>query len=310
MKYVSLAVISLSLFLFSCKKDNAPEKVLDTKTKVAVNFSLGNFIQQVSDLNNPNARKSNVSIGSRESALPGNINYIYYAVYSTSGNYEKISYITQDYTNSSFGSIVDSLPIGNYYAVFAASVSPLNFTAGADLHGGRISANFSSANEVSQYPETFYKRVAFTVTSTGADIGSQMTLKRIIGGLKIKFKDAANAILKVEVLSESTGFNFETDLPFKDSTKNYSTEIPPNPDMPGDGYVGYVMNTNEEFSIRVTGHHFQTGETYDKVIDHVRCYPNKKTTLTGYLVSSNGSVRTGFDISIDNVWEEGPSSSF
>ncbi|MBS0027614.1 hypothetical protein ACTJJ0_32225 [Chitinophaga sp. 22321] len=307
MKYVNLTVVILSLFFFSCKKDVVSEKPVVSEKKIPVSFSLNDFIQKVSDVDNGKKAKATARSGS----LNG-ISNIYYAVYSASGS--KMSSLNQSSSDANFGTIADSLPIGSYTAIILAADAPLIFTAGTNISEASLTASYLSSTFLLPYPNTFCKKVSFDVSGNGMSVNGNVVLERLMGKLKIDVLDvfAVPGYIKVKIEGESVGYNFNTMTPVQDLTSGlgmWLTQI--DTGAPNGLFGSTVMNTTQTFTVTITRHDTVFDQVVEtKVIRNVRVYPNKQTTLTGYLNSANGSVKTGFEVAVDQTWGEGPASTF
>lgn len=307
MKPLSLLGVALSLFLFACKKEsNSPVANKEKQEKVAVKFNVSNFNQEVTDQSTTGRKSANFL---RDSLLEKQISHLYYLAYSVDLNYTQVSFKHQDATvnNFDFGNIADSLTPGNYVIIIAGSNGPSNFNQSPGLtFGDSRLLLYSDANGPTRLPDTYLKKFSIIVNKYDSLPYTNITLKRISSNLEVNILDAPNRGADVDNISisitpeasfysfafEISGYNWD-ETPLRNITrKSLNT------------FSDYVLNTDTEFSVIIKYTDKISGAFFTKTIPNVRCYMNKKTTLTGNLFDENHQGSTdGFKIKVNDTWE-------
>lgn len=307
MKSLSFLGIALSLLFFACKKDsNSSITESKQEKKVAVKFNLSDFSQEVTEQSKTGRKTTNFL---RDSVLEKQINHLYYLAYSENLGYSQVSFKYQDATvnNYDFGSITDSLVPGQYTIIIVGSNGPSNFSQspGQQFGDARLLL-YSDANGPTRLPDTYWKKFSIIVGNSDSLPYSNITLKRISSNLEVNILDAPNRGADVDNLSvsitpeasfysfafEQSGYNWG-ETPLRNITrKNLNT------------FSDYVLNTDTEFSVSIKYTDKISGSFFVKTIPNVRCYMNKKTTLTGNIFDGSQSGSTdGFKIKLNDTWE-------
>ncbi|HZX58674.1 MAG TPA: hypothetical protein VFE54_08110, partial [Mucilaginibacter sp.] len=215
MKKAVFLLAMVTIIFFSCKKDHFTSTPAAKKYRVA--FNVANFT----------SRQSNLAIrhGARSLAdtvnASGAIDILYYAVYS--GGIGVHGVITkQDSSMANFGTVIDSLPAGQYQVVFIGGKKGL-----IDTYTGRTAAdNFHYGS--TKWQDTFWDE--FVMTVGNGNISQDVTLKRVVGKLELDITDniPANAdSLVITVDPEATNFMNDGGMPSPPGgTVTYSEKIP------------------------------------------------------------------------------------
>lgn len=176
MKKLIPALLTLVVFLNACKKDeNNSEQPIDKNTMYPVQFSIGDFVPVVGDID---GRKSGSTSGTATSLkLSDNINYIVYKVFEANTPNSLVKTIYQTSLDTSFGHIKDTLPAGNYLVAVTASKG-IFFT-------GDINSSISVAGTLPG-TDVFYKKMIISVSGA---VDQTLNLDRIVAKMKITFKD-------------------------------------------------------------------------------------------------------------------------
>jgi hypothetical protein len=305
MRKLLLPVLALCLILFACKKS---ESILNPKVsgeKTPVNFSLKDFLQKVEDLPAPNARIVNAT-AQKNNGLITQISHIYYFLFE--GN-NLINAIHQkvEVDPENFGIITELLDPNTYTIVMVASKDSLHIWGEGSL--------FSTIEYDLRYPikptgDLFYKKFTVTVAEPNPAINTSVTLDRIVGKLEVNIWDAPilDSDISVEIGPEQFSFYVQTGIATF-SELEYASMKPPRFDRTT--FSSLVANTAVPFKVFIKYRHKVTGVEETKVIENVRCYRNKKTTISGYLYGAPEHPGSELTIGLNDTWETtGPVISF
>jgi hypothetical protein len=307
MKKLLLALLSLGLFASSCQKNDSIETPSAAAgKKVPVKISIADFLQKVENLPSPQGRAANY-VTNRDS-LQYKVSYLYCYIGDFDSRMKKFHY--QDVLNSGsdFGTIKDSLVPEDYKVYLVASTLPLNYYTSYTF-GFQRGTNPDGA--LVPCPDVFAQRLQFRVDSSGNVSTINTLLDRIVGKLEVNILDAtvADSSLTVKMTSEDFNYNFISGLPEHGAIDYYSMYVNrQNPQT----YSSLVLNTATEFTVTITYIDKNTHLTATKEVNHVRCYKNKKTTLTGRLYNTPQSgANRNFVIDVKDQWDiDGPSQNF
>lgn len=303
MKKTSLLLIAISMCFFACKKGDEPQVTKSDKEKVPVNLNLSGFIQQTESMPLAQGRKSTAN-SARDSALRNKITDIYYFAFDSYGY--KASSVHQQFASDSanFGRLNDTLYSGDYTFFLIASNSPVNFTSN-QLDMAAINSVIGTSNSITPFKDVFYKKLTLSL-GKGAYPPQDLALNRIVGNLQVDVLDAnVNSGYQVTVVAE--GENPTTPLQtltfVKDPFDNSGFHI----NMPKVSPVTFsnnVINTTGELTVTITAKNNTTGDQIQRVVEHVKCYKNKKTTVTGRLniPGAPESNTKDFQIKVNDDW--------
>jgi hypothetical protein len=297
MKKVLLLSASCLMLFSACKKDNnagGTKPEVEAK-KYDVTFNVDGFAQTVSEFNSAN--KQTLDIGD---TLKNYAKHFSYRVYNSAG--AQVNAIDQyDPDDARFGKITDQLPAGTYKVLFAAA-------NGENLYLLPVDANYKNVQITSYmggfWNDTFMKQLDLTV---GSNTTQTVRLDRVVGAVEVNITDAIPADVSIIEITSKTENQWLTPAAtaFDGGSPGFMRFI--NLDADGLGrtnrkFTVYVGNTftSTSFAIRALGKNEQL--LTEKVIENVRCYRNKKTTLSGALFSS----QAGFTASVNPTWDTPP----
>jgi hypothetical protein len=313
MKGSLLAALSLSVLLFSCKKHDAttPPVPSGSGPKVPVSFSVADFLQRVDALPSPNGRKAGIATGARDSALATKVSHIYYLAFA---NGVRVSYLHQDtIAGTDFGLIKDSLPAGNYTIVLAAAGGQLNTYNTDQPYGAGFQSYFDPNFYLIPLPDIFYTKFDITVNGSGNSSSTDVTLDRIMGRLEVNILDApaiGASDISVEVNPEDFNFGFYDGVLLRGPADFYTLPLTR---INQYTFSNLILNTMTDFEVRIKFINKNTGLEQTQIISNIRCYRNKKTTLSGYLYGNPSPTGSNneFGIGLNDTWDtNGPAINF
>lgn len=302
MKKISLAVLAICACMLSCQKEDH-QKVPNpgNKEKIPLNFNLANFVQQTESLNNAGARKAGSVALNRDSSLRYKVTDIYYLAYDPSNYLANMKHqrFSQDSVN--FGLIKDTLYSDNYTFFFIAANSEINF-AGSDLSSAVIKSRIDT-NTITPFRDLFLSKINVNVIK-GNVPPQEVTLNRIVGNLTVEILDAAvNSAyqISVQVKGENENTLLQNLTPVNDMFSSYHlnmTNVSPT------AFSNNIINTTGELTVTITARNAATGDQIQRIIEHVRCYKNKKTTVTGNLNLPGGpdGYTREFQVKVNSDW--------
>ncbi len=289
------SAIALSLFLFSCKKNDQSPAPEPPTEKIPVKFTVADFNQKVTDLDARKAPGNNPD-NLRDSLYPG-IDFLYYKAYAATGTYQLYSEKTQilQTNNVDFGIITDSLPAGKYIVVLVGSTSPVYFEHPDPISFWQSRLNFKTpSGELRKMPDLFYKRLTIDVAPNTPLPDSGITLPRMVGKLEVVVTDALPGdSIAISISYESYRFNLERGV----GTDDYMPKGISRKDVKT--FSDYVLNHDFPFTVTINALDRSTGAVRTKSVNMVYCYKNKKTTLSGNMFTT----ATGFKVSVDDGWD-------
>jgi|GEM_PF-1227027 len=309
MKRFSILVIVACISLFSCKKDESdPIKNTVSGVKEPVRFNLSDFVQKVESL--PSARKAGLSGNARDSGLADKVQYIYYRVFDNNTQ-QLVTYLDQSYTSdsASFGVFKDSLTTGSYTLVAVAATDSVDIKGMNSLGTLGIWGRFVNYPAVlKSYPDMFTKKYSFQVGPGGYVM--DVALDRIVGKLEVRLPDATYPLYRISVDIENGEFeqyDLNTGLPKTLLSTLPSIALGKANDTT---FSSLMLNTSREFTVNISVNNIYTNITINKVIEHVRCYPNRKTIIRGNILSFDPNLPFGLTdltINVDDHWDnDGP----
>lgn len=120
-KYYIFIYTIIFVILFGCKKETSPnrDEITDGK-KYPITFSVGSFTQEIKNL----SKSSPKAALTQADELKKHIKYLHYFVFDEFASL--ITRIDQDSSYTNFGSITDSLPLGEYTISLLGTNQPIN----------------------------------------------------------------------------------------------------------------------------------------------------------------------------------------
>ena len=316
-----LLVIGLSMALCACKKEGGTVKPdagkSDQPEKVyAVGFNLTGFTTETKGL-------SLNSTAAAVTSLSSTIKYFSYYVYKGAADSLKfVKKIDQKSTDSSFGTIKDSLANGHYTIFFVGSKSPDYYVSNTfvDIVEGTYHPSLYFKND-NKFGDTFAKKLELDVTSPQT---ASITLKRIVGMITFKLKDALpaniskvtviidNAVPAYDLVFEGPAYNGAGDLGWSEREETFIVK------------AGDKGKTNVEFSTYVWPHgSYLTPQinAYDAanvllgrriIIDPdpnsiLSVSANTQYIYSGYLFKPQSA---GFTVTVDGTWNPPQTTPF
>lgn len=305
MKKTFVLLLAISTCFFACKKGDQPQvPKSEEREKIPVSLNLLDFIQQTESIPVASGRKSTAD-NKRDSTLKGKVTDVYYLVFDSYGGYNA-RFVHQQFAldSANFGKLNDTLYTGDYTFILMASNSPLNFTLN-ELNGATINSVIGASNLITPFKDVFYKKLTLSI-GKGFYPPQHLALNRVVGNLQVEVLDAnVNAGYQVTVVADGENpvtplgtLNFIKD-PF-DNT-HYHVNMPK---VSGVAFSNNFINTTGELTLTITAKNNATGDQIQRVIEHVKCYKNKKTTVTGSLniPGAPESKTKDFQISVNDDW--------
>lgn len=287
----------LAVTLFSCSKNTSePKQPTEPQTPGRTNQSVRHSIKfNLSSFQIDYLRKNT---GAKEVNAKDYFKYLVYSVYDSSGRL--VNKVEQKAGGNNFGQIADSLSKGSYTVVLGGSPDsiflqndPYWFTRGTDT-------SLSTLKYYTIYfaKDFFHKKFALTVNNNDTTV-SNIKLDRIMGSLEIKLKDSIpfNAIVAgTLVYGHSSYFNVANETVISGDS-SWATQF----SRATSTMNGYYFGSNEKMRVVIQVY---TPERYiEKTIDNVVVYPNRKTILTGYVLTpdadTSGNVSVGLNLDPD-----------
>jgi len=295
MKRTLLLSAVAAMLLFSCKKEHSASPP-STGKKYRVTFNVTNFGVKQSNF----ALRRNVRNLASDTltALNSYFDVLHYVVYDEFRN--TVRHIVQDSTQADMGTIVDSLPAGNYTISMVAGKKCL-----------MVRDTFTTHNDYGywgqSWEDTFFDSFPLTV-GTGS-INQDVTLHRTVGKLELQITDAmpANADSLIFTVFEDA---FSQDLlsgvymggPV---THRYAVSIPPSAIGKSNFTMDrLVVNCSFTFPVTITCKAADNSVIASASVQNIVTPPNVKTILSGDLFSGlagHNSSQT-FTTKIDTAW--------
>jgi hypothetical protein len=289
MKKALLLAVLVSVYLFSCKKDNKSP----SGTKYKVKFNVSGFSQQIVDVASKNKQLTGFNA---DQAAPTTyaIDVLHYYAYDSSN--KLVTSINQDSTFSSFGTIDDSLLPGTYSIVIAGSKAGVVYNPGTNYLAGNIGGYVP-------WHDTFFQEFSLTVGTQ--PINQNVTLKRIVGKLSVLITDklpATASTLSITV-NEAYSYYFSVQAPSSLYQYTFTNTIPAS----AIGTANYkqsiiMMNTLSPFTAVIACADATGKVLAQSTIANVSLQQNTETILSGALFGSN----VGFGLTLNQVWNAAP----
>jgi len=347
--------MSMCLIIFSCKKENgsqiAPQAKSDAK-KYAVNFSLSDFMQTVENMSAKGTSRimSTGASATKLDSLKDHIQSVQYILYDSVGNPLKrisqgrsggggiqyhcescdsdFTHHSYPYFNSTFGTIIDSIPAGRYKVVllgirdypYYAMNSRNSDDANWDEHfniswiGATRSLDY---RPLSTTGDIFHK--SFDLVVGNQDFEQSVKLNRVYGKLDIQITDAipANAD-KFDFRFTNCPLEFaiglgkasaSADYGDPQDTLDYQDDILFHPiqiKASEKGTINFLSSRvifGSDWDITVEIRCFDANNKLiaRKFVSNVRVYANKKTILKGKLFDNK--LQAGFNVTVNSNWD-------
>ena len=291
MKKLLLLALSVSIFIFSCKKDNKTS----AGTKYKVQFNVSGFSQQIVGVASKN-KQLNGFYADQAAPVTYAIDVLHYYAYDSSG--KLVSVINQDSTFSSFGIIDDSLQPGTYSIVIAGSKAGVNYNSGTLYTNGLI------GGYAVPWEDTFFQEFSLTVGTQ--PINQNVTLKRIVGKLSVLITDklpATASTLSINVSAEALDYYFSVQTPSSIGQFTFTYNI----SASAIGTANYkqsaiMMNTILPFTAVISCADATGKILGQSTVTNVTVQQNTETVLSGALFNSN----VGFGLTLNQVWDSAP----
>ncbi|MCC8410274.1 hypothetical protein LJ707_15135 [Mucilaginibacter sp. UR6-1] len=304
MKSKVLIFILIGIAALSCKKDKTSNQPVDDGKLYPVNFTVNGFIQQHEPITNSSGKKLTA-----DTPLKALAQRIYYRVYKPDGTLVK-SRRNTNYTLADFNKFKDSLTVGNYIAVFLAyDKSHGGYSVGGN--GPDDLFTFTARETTPMEALIFYKKISFTVTSSGSN-SSTIALERVNAGLQLKITDAVPAGVTYIAASyqDYNGFQVFNNKPIPNWDPNdehfwgsidhgMSTAATPGQTNTTSAVWPYILNTVTPITVTIRANGFQ------KTVYNVMFYRNTTTILTGKLFTNepSGAGNAGFQTTFKTAFD-------
>ncbi|WP_207536304.1 FimB/Mfa2 family fimbrial subunit [Desertivirga arenae] len=280
-KNLPLLSLALVLVLFACKKSSKTEIQPEEKL-YPVTFKASDFEQTSKGISNTSAVDSAKNVFKK----------LTYAVFNSSGTLLRT--ISQEVnTSPNFGTILDSLPVGNYTAIFMASTGELPYSI----------SQLSSTNVYNNNNDVFANKTMFTIN--GPLVNQSVTLNRIVGKLTIVLKDVIPSNVTKLVVEYMDGSYYypgrEDNYGLGQKTYNYDiTSL----DRASKNYTvtNFVLPNTSSTKINIRAYTSTNTLVVDKTISNVALTRNKETVVTGTLFNSVNH-EGGFTVLADQTWD-------
>lgn len=290
MKKFLLLALSVSIFIFSCKKDNKN----GPGTKYKVQFNVSGFSQQIVGVASKN-KQINGFHADQAAPLTYAIDQLHYYAYNSSSD-SLVSVVNQDSTFANFGTIDDYLLPGTYFIVIAGSKAGDTYDSGPVYKDADIRATPGT------WPDTFSQ--VFSLTIGTQPINQDVTLKRIVGKLSVLITDKlpATASTLSITFNDASYYQFSTGtLSVQPGSLTYS--IPAS----AIGIANFkksllMLNIVSPFTVLISCAD-STGKVLGQsTITNVTIQQNTETVLSGSLFGSN----VGFGLTLNQAWDSTP----
>ncbi len=295
MKKTLLILLTVPIFLFSCKKDNSATNKAAKKYKV--NFNVTNFVNKQGAF----ALKRHPGT-STAAALPSLNTYFDVLHYVVVDQFHStLEDVVQDSTMANMGMITDSLPAGTY-----------RITILTGKKGLFADANFFGSNAYgyggNSWQDTFFD--SFMITVGTENISQDVTLHRVVGKLEVKLTDniPANADSLIiatnqEALDQDLyegifmfgGYiNVRFAVAIPDSAKG-------KPNFTIDRLIG---NCSSQFPLEIICKAADNSNIASTTVQNVTCLANQKTIVAGDLFAAlaGSNSQQQFTTKIDTAW--------
>lgn len=291
MKKIFIYCALLSIILSACKKDKKSQPESADKL-YPVSFDISNFNQDIEPITQNNLKTNDVVTPEQAGVVK-----LMYKLYDSNNTLKKTKVLRKG--NPLFPSIKDSLAAGNYTGVFIGIKDTLDF---------KDMGTYFRYYEIYQHPgndtpgqyvftETFYKKINFTVSSTG--IQQDVTLGRLNAELQIIFKDAipiGTTYASVSI-TDYTGFLYFDGTPVGAQISHSATISIPANKIGTTNFatkpISYIYNTLNPVTVTIESS--WGGGILQKTISGVQLQRNTRTILTGNVFTSSVN-NAGFNV--------------
>ncbi len=304
MRKLSLAVCALSLSLFACKKDSAPETpaTAGAGKKVALTVRTKDFLQQVEGIPGSNNKTTGTAGALRDSALAAKVSFINYMLFDGSGNLLHMKTQQADW-DQDFGTIYDSIAPGTYTVLLTASQTPLAMNAVDHLADCAFSVPLANQGLIDRTPDIFYSKENVAVTDGTEAMELNATLDRVVGNLQVNILDVpqpsnGDTSASIYITPEAPLFYGGSGLPGFGPIGAVTAKVHR---VGVNTFSAYVLNTASAFSVTINYVDLLTGQPKTKVINNVQCYKNRRTILSGYLYGGE-PVDSGIKVILLDSW--------
>jgi len=295
MKKVLLFVLTMPVFLFSCKKDShTVNPINNLQKKYQVNYNLSGFTQQVHALPAKNPTLNSISTNY---AAAGEQLTLHYYVYDSTG--KLIRSVAEQSNTTSFPTITDSLAAGTYKVYFIAG--------GPDLELQPDGKQMTYPYPLPVYgtgpgwEDTFVS--AMTLTVSGGNLQENVTLKRIVAELEVDITDPIPAqaqSLQIQVDNEYVYSYFDGTVETGTVSWRYAIF---KPTATTKKYDLILFNTITPFNVDIYAYDASNNILGHALVTNVKCVKNARTVLTGGLF---GNKNDAFTIALNDGWDPNP----
>lgn len=294
MKKIFIYCILLSIIVSACKKDKKlqPES---TDSLYPVSFNVSNFNQDIEPITQNNLKTNDIVSPEKAGILK-----VLYRLYDSNDKLVKTKELKKG--NPLFPSIKDSLSVGKYSAVFVGLTDTVNFWSNNDHFIYKLDEWWVHYT-VYAYRETFYKKINFTIGSTGFQQG--ITLERLNAEVQVVFKDAIpNGLTSVTISTpDCVGFNYFDGTPYPDPSNKVPHSVISNIPANKIGTTNFatapltnINSTGSPINIIIEASFFGGVGNLKKTIQGVQLKRNTRTILTGNVFSGSSSSSSSFNI--------------
>jgi hypothetical protein len=299
MKKILFIPIITALVFFACKREHSAS-IAPSAKKYKVSFHIANFTQKQANFAIRH-RTQTLALGDTITNLSNYFDVLYLQVYQNDRPVNSL--VVQDSTMANMGTIIDSLPAGNYVIDVVAGKKGLTLT----------NYNFRDFEGLFGYgglnwQDTFWATANVTVGTT--DMSQDITMNRVVSKIRLHILDniPANADSLSMILSPETdvmffhsGYN-EGEPP--SNTIRIAVKIPVSakghPDFILDKIVG---NTFDPFTVSITCTDASHNVIAHASVDNVKTNANIVSVLSGNLFASPpGSSPQSFTVKVDTAW--------
>ena len=287
MKNLFPYIIIISLALSACKKDKHATPIA-TGDKFAISFNVSGFSQVIGPVTN--GSQNNLAVQSTShttQALKDVLNTLRYRIYNSSNVLIRDS--SQSSALGNFGTIRDSIPAGNYTAIFMGNVSGVDNTY-----------FYNAVLGVTGQLGTYYKKISFTVVNSSSH--QDVVLDQLDGVYEIHLKDTIPANVSSIQIGETDNYakyslDNATRTPIAGPAAQVSLIIPSGSyTRTNFVYKGYIRNTGNPITITLTAGSGGTPVIAKKTLTGLIFHPSTKTIITGKLFGSSTVNSGGFTI--------------
>jgi len=269
----------LPLFLiYSCKKDHSA--ITPPAQKMyRVSFDASGFTQRIGT-GSVKGKQVN-SLQTNDTGTEYDVDAFSYVVYNNQ-NDGLIHQILQKAGTPGWGTVIDSLPAGNYNVYFMAYNSSY---VSVDVNN----RNMYVSSGFAPWPDTYFKKLgSFTVSDQA--ISQPVSLERIVGQVTFKLLDTLPpnpGWAAVSVSADYYMYNFDSGpTGTLKPTGSFSTTITSRTNVTASTFVMNTAPVSATISCYTA-----TGAGIGQVsVPNVSVVPNRQTILTGYLLGTNAGV--------------------